>query len=81
MATKQDFEATARIIRRELDICAGVLGNADADPEASERAYGAQTTLQRIARAFADDYAQNGRFDRGRFYGACGLNVAGHVQS
>jgi hypothetical protein len=70
MNTKKDFEATARIIAR----------TAQAAREATEKGgafqEGALTALSLVADGLAAQYgAENPRFDRARFFKACGLEA------
>lgn len=63
--SRKDYIAAARLIADEV--------------EAADTA--ATPALERIARGLADLFAaDNGRFDRGRFYFACALDDNGRVE-
>jgi hypothetical protein len=66
MTTRRDFNAHAELIRSELERFDPLF---DTD---------ARDAISRIARGLADLHAaSNGRFDRQRFYFACGLDEQG----
>lgn len=64
MFTQRHFEAIAKVIAKELEWF----------QNHSER-----RAITIVARSLADEFARdNERFDRQKFYAACGLNVEGN---
>jgi len=74
MNTKKDFIACAAIIRASVQASARALSEGGDVPTCNAW----RASAQEFARAFANHYAsENPRFDRVRFFEACGLNENG----
>lgn len=80
MATKQDFQACADMIKAELMSARTIIADVGSSPSMIESARAVLHVVSRMGRNWAALYArENGRFDRARFYAACGLSSDGHA--
>lgn len=74
MATKKVFQQTADILRKRLDQAKGMFNRSGRDM--------AITAIQAIAKDFAEVYAaDNPRFDKVKFFEACGIRQEGMCPS